>query len=289
MILPCLTVLSQSCRRRPIYMVRSSRHLLFCLPLVLLPFLGCYSVTLLVHLLSSLRIRWPAHLHLAALIFIMISFTWVCFLISVFLILSVIVMLSILLSIALCAVISFCSSCLVVVHVSAPYAIVGIYTLVKCSFLGTLVVCDHRVYLWICQKKLNPAFILIITSSRLWFSIITVWPRYLYLSTFSITSFSITIVSSDLKLVIYFVFPLCIMSPIFLLHWFSKLHLHIFSDVAIRAKSSTNLRSVKFSPSTLSPLSWRFSVLNISSTAVVNILGEIVSPCLTPFSMLIVF
>ena len=69
-------------------------------------------------------------------------------------------------------------------------------------------------------KQLHPAFILIITSSRVWFSIITVWPRYLYLSTFSITSFSITIVSSDLKLVIYFVFPLCMLSPIFLLPWF---------------------------------------------------------------------
>ena len=107
-------------------MVRSSRHLRFCLPLVLLQFFACHSVTLLVRLLSSLRIRCPAHLHLASLILTMISFTWVSFLISVFLILSLIVMLSILLSIDLCAVISFCSSCLVVVHVSDPYVIVGI-------------------------------------------------------------------------------------------------------------------------------------------------------------------
>ena len=75
---------------------------------VFLSFFCHFLVAILLHLLSSLRIRWPAHLHLASLIFTMISFTWVCFLISVFLILSLIVMLSILLSIALCAVISFC-------------------------------------------------------------------------------------------------------------------------------------------------------------------------------------
>ena len=158
----------------PIYVVRSSRHLRFCLPLVLLPFLGCHSVTLLVHLLSSLRIRWPAHLHLASLIFTMISFTWVCFLISVFLILSLIVMLSILLSIALCAVISFCSNCLVVVHVSAPYVIVGITHWSNILLLRDIGSLRSQSISLNLPKQLHPAFILIITSSRVWFSIITV-------------------------------------------------------------------------------------------------------------------
>ena len=166
-------------------------------------------------ILSSLRIRCPVHLHLASLIFTMISFTWVCFLISVFLILSVIVMLSILLSIAPCAVVSFCSSCLVVVHVSAQYVVVGIthwsYILLLRD-IGSLRSQSIPLNL---PKQLHPAFILILTCSRVWFSIITVWPRYLYLSTLSITSFSITIVSSDWKLVIYFVFPLCMLSLIF--------------------------------------------------------------------------
>ena len=242
MILPYLTVLSQSCPCR----VRSSRHLRFCLPLVLLPFLGCHSVTLLVHLLSSLRIRWPAHLHLASLIFSMISFTWVCFLISVFLILSLIVMLSILLSIALCAVISFCSSCLVVVHVSAPHVIVGITHWSNILLLRDIGSLRSQSISLNLPKQLHPAFILIITSSRVWFSIITVWPKYLYLSTFSIMSFSITIVSSDLKLVIYFVFPLYMFSPIFLLPWFSSLSCTSisFTDVAMRATSSIKNSSI---------------------------------------------
>ena len=165
MILPYLTVSSQSCPRRahicgqvitpPTFLSSSCSFAISWLPF-------CY---LLVHLLSSLRIRWPAHLHLASLIFTMISFTWVCFLISVFLILSLIVMLSILLSIALCAVVSFCSSCLVVVHVSAPYVIVGIthWSNILLRNIGSLQSQSISLNL---PKQLHPAFILIITSSR---------------------------------------------------------------------------------------------------------------------------
>ena len=228
----------------------------FCLPLVLLPLLGCHSVTLHVHLLSSQSIRWPAHLYLTSLIIyddILYLGLFPDFCVSDFVSYCDV---SIFLSTALCAVISVCSSCLVVVHVSAPYVIVGI---THCSYIllrrdiGSLRSQSISLNL---PKQLHPAFILIGTSSHVWFYIITVWPRYLYLSTFSITSFTITIVSSDLKLVIYFVFPLCILSPIFLLPWFSSLSCTSisFTDVAIRATSSANLRSVNFSPSKLSPL-----------------------------------
>ena len=174
---------------------------------------------------------------------------------------------------------------LVVVHVFLRYVIVGITHWVYILLLRDIGSFQSQSISLNLPKQLHPAFILIITSSRVWFSIITIWPRYLYLSTFSI------IVSSDWKLVIYFVFPLCMLSPIFLLPWFSSLSCTSisFTDVAIRATSTANLRSVNFSVSTFSPLSWRFSFLNISAIAVINILGEIVSPCLTPLSMLIVF
>ena len=180
MILPYLTVLSQSWPRRahicdqvitPPTFLSSSRSF----AISWLPF--CYTSC---PPMSSLRIRWPAHLHLAALIFTMISFTWVCFLISVFQICSLIVMLSILLSIALCAVISFCSSCLVVVHVSAPYVIVGITHWSNILLLRDIGILRSQSISLNLPKQLHPAFILIITSSRVWFAIITVWPRYLY-------------------------------------------------------------------------------------------------------------
>ena len=51
-------------------------HVRFCCPLFVLPILGCHCVNLFVHLLSSL------HLHLACLIFCMMSFTCVCFCMS---------------------------------------------------------------------------------------------------------------------------------------------------------------------------------------------------------------
>ena len=53
----------------PMYVVRSSCDQRFCLALVLLPFLGCHSVTLPVCLLSSISYRCPDHLQLASLIF----------------------------------------------------------------------------------------------------------------------------------------------------------------------------------------------------------------------------
>ena len=59
----------------------------FSLPLHLLPFWGCHSVSIFVHLLFSLLTKWSSHFHLTSLIFYMASFTLfylVCFLISDF-------------------------------------------------------------------------------------------------------------------------------------------------------------------------------------------------------------
>ena len=47
----------------PFNCTRSSRHLLRCLPLDLLPSRGCHSVTLCVHRLSSYLATCPAHFH----------------------------------------------------------------------------------------------------------------------------------------------------------------------------------------------------------------------------------
>ena len=75
----------------------------------------------------------------------------------------------------------------------------------------TLVISKHREYLRIFRY-----IILIITSFIVCSSSnITVWPRYLCLSTFLMVLFSISMVSADWKFVIYFVFPLWILSPIF--------------------------------------------------------------------------
>ena len=172
-------------------------------------------MSLFVHLLSSLLIKWPAHLHLASLTFNMTSFTLVSFLTSEFLIVSLIVIFSTLLSIALCEVMSFCSRCLVVSPCFCPLGHCWYYTLVIHSFLRhTGNFWSQRISLYL-PKQLHPAFILIITSSLVCSSNITVWPRYLYLSTifngFIFYLYSLV----DWKFVIYFVFPLWILSPIF--------------------------------------------------------------------------
>ncbi len=55
-----------------VYVWVSSLNLLFCLPLLLSPFLSCHLVSLLVHLLSSLRDKCPAHLQCIPWIFSLI-------------------------------------------------------------------------------------------------------------------------------------------------------------------------------------------------------------------------
>lgn len=109
----------------PLYDVMSSRHLRLGRPRRRFPILGCHSVSLFVHLLSSLLATCPAHLHFASLIFSRMSWICVLFLITSFLILSRKVMCSIFLSMALCVVMSLCSRSFVVDQVSAPYVMVG--------------------------------------------------------------------------------------------------------------------------------------------------------------------
>ncbi len=103
----------------------SSLHVTLCLPRFPLPFLGCHSVTLVVHLLSRLRMVCPAHVHFLFLIVIRISSTFVCSLIHDARFLSLHVIPSILLSIPLCALLSFLSNSLVRRQVSDPYVRTG--------------------------------------------------------------------------------------------------------------------------------------------------------------------
>ena len=103
----------------------SSLHLVGGLPLYLFPVLGCHSVHLLVHLLSCVLARCPAHFHFNFSTFSTISAVPVCFLISMFVILSCNLIPSILLSIALCVVLSFWIICLVITRVWHRYVMVG--------------------------------------------------------------------------------------------------------------------------------------------------------------------
>ena len=81
----------------------------------------------------------------------------------------------------------------------------------------------------------------------------------------------------------YFVFPLCIFKPTFML---SEFRLFMCFSICFvisfqSATSSTNLKLLRFSPSTLTP-SDISAFLNTSSITAVNNLGESGSPCLTP-------
>ena len=169
-------------------------------------------------------------------------FTLVCFLASEFLTLSLIVIFSILLSIGLCAVMSFCSRCLVLVHVSAPYVIVGkLHIGHTFSFLITLQITenilisskttglysDHNFF----SKFARPTsqFDLGIYTCRV--------------STFSVVSFSISrwfCLTGSLS----FYFPLWILSPIFLLSLFKSFSCIFisFTDEVMTARHP-NLRS----------------------------------------------
>ena len=84
-------------------------------------------------------------------------------------------------------------------------------------------------------------------------------------------------------LIMYFVFPLCIFKPTFRL---SEFRLFMCFSICFvvsfkRATSSANLKLLRFSPSTLTPLEIS-AFLNTSSITAVNSLGESGSPCLTP-------
>ena len=163
----------------PMYDVRSSLHLLFCLPLLLFPTLGCHSVKRFVHLLSCSLATCPAHLHFDSLTFSMMSLTFVFWRMTLWLILSRRDKCDIFLSIALWVVTSFCSRSFVNDHVSDPYVIV-----VRMHWLNILLLSDMGMFLSVnmslyLPKFIHPAFTLIITSSFVVSSIFKVCPRYL--------------------------------------------------------------------------------------------------------------
>ena len=87
---------------------------------------------------------------------------------------------------------------------------------------------------------------------------------------------------------IILVFFLFIFMPSFLPSLFrsSNKFFSSSSDWANRMISSANLKLFSVSPLMLRPVSM-FTLLNISSTADVNMTGDSVSPCRTPFMMLI--
>ena len=122
----------------------------------------------------------------------------------------------------------------------------------------------------------HPALILFCTSFSVLSFISIFWPRYLYSSTFSISVFSTIIFLFVLKFIMYLVFPLWIFRPIFLLSSFiifncSSIFLTV---VVIRAISSANLSSERFSPSIFKPQvqvstpSGTFSVLTSTHTSI---------------------
>ena len=63
------------CQAMPLYVLRSSLHLLFCRPLFLVQFFGVQLAVLHAHLLPCPLARWPAHLHFFDLIVVITSCT----------------------------------------------------------------------------------------------------------------------------------------------------------------------------------------------------------------------
>ena len=104
----------------PFICTMSSRHLFTCLPRDLLPYLGCQSVILFVHLLSLSLATWPAHFHFCLAGNLTTSLIFVFALISRHGILSFSFAFNIFLSIALCAVLSLWVVALVNDHVWHP-------------------------------------------------------------------------------------------------------------------------------------------------------------------------
>ena len=94
----------------------------------------------------------------------------------------------------------------------------------------------------------------------------------------------VSISSLSAWFVMYFVFTLCIFDPTFRLFEFRMLNvekLNAFQFVKKRATSLTNLKFVRSSPSTLTPLEM-YAFLKMPSIMKVTRLGENGSPCLAP-------
>ena len=104
----------------PFICTMSSRHLFIYLPRDLLPYIGCQSVILFVHLLSLSLATWPAHLHSCLAANLTTSLIFVFALISRHSILSFNFAFNIFLSIALCAILSLWVVALVNDHVWHP-------------------------------------------------------------------------------------------------------------------------------------------------------------------------
>ena len=141
----------------PAYAVMLSRNLRFCRPL-LFPVLGCHSVSLPVHLLSSLLAVCPAHLHLASFIFSIMSLTTVLFLVTEFLILSSSMIFSILLFIACCAVLSLCSRYLLLSKFHSHMSFWVLHIGWKLSFSGLKVVFFVTYDIFISAKAAPASF-----------------------------------------------------------------------------------------------------------------------------------
>ena len=163
----------------PIDFVSSSLNLSFCLPICLEPNHGLHSVTRLVHLLSDVHARWPAHFHFFLRIDCIMSATLVWFLIHSSVFLSHLDIPSMVRSILCWVVFSFCSIFIVTAQVSEPYIIAGCTHWLKTFLLRQIGLLLLMISLKF-PNALQPALVLLLTSSNSSWSILICCPRYTY-------------------------------------------------------------------------------------------------------------
>ena len=185
---------------------------------------------------------------------------------------------------------SFSSWVLLSDQVAQPYIITGsIHSLntFLFSLIGTFLA---RMILFSLQNAFHPCPILLFISCIWSWSLVTICPRYTYLSTSSIF-FPSTITSSLLTCLLHIilVFPRCTLRPTgLLMSWIScSISCSFEVELAMRTISSAKIRWDKYSPSILTPL---FSQLILLMMACcrhdVDSLGEMLSPCLAPLPSL---
>ena len=129
----------------------ASLHLGICLFCLLVPFLGCHSVTQRINLLFFLRMTCPAHIHFFFFFFLVkMPSTLVCSLIPDVLFLSLHVIPNIILSFPLWLLRSFLSRVFVRLQVSDPYVIV-----VRRHWLYTFLFSDNvrLLFITLCYKS----------------------------------------------------------------------------------------------------------------------------------------
>ena len=199
----------------------------------------------------------PTHLCLLSLMFLIMSVTPLCFRIQ-FVTLSILEGDSYHDSFHLPLVVtSFSSWVLLSDQVSQPYVITGsIHSLnaFLFSLIGTFL---SRMMLSSLQNALHPCPILLFISCTWSWSLVTICPRYTYLSTSSIF-FPSTITSSLLTCLLHItlVFPRCILRPTgLLMSWISwSISCSFDVELAMRTISSAKIRWDKYSTSILTPL-----------------------------------